>query len=56
MIDRVIESKKELAKNMVILARHHGFADPWNMPWDLYLDTIQAVDEVIAMEEKQSAA
>ena len=52
MIDRIIKSKKDLAINMVILARHNGFADPWNLPWDVYLDTIQAVSAVIALENK----
>jgi hypothetical protein len=37
---------------MVCLARYNNFADPWNMPWDLYLDTIDAVNSVVAEEEK----
>lgn len=37
---------------MVMLARYNNFADPWNMPWDLYLDTIEAVNSVNKAEKQ----
>ena len=52
VVDRIVKSKIQLAKNMVCLARYNNFSDPWNMPWDLYLDTIEAVIFVAGEEEK----